>query len=107
MIADSLHEKSLRVRQSKDLFSKSVKFGFTQIPCLRCDALNGSAARDEPVRLLAPISLFIVGGAVSKALDFVHEFNRLNDIKMDRKRPPTFSVDGLGDDMVFQTLWRK
>jgi len=107
VIADNFHGQSLRIRQSEDLFGKSVKFGFTQSPCLRCDALNGSAASDEPVRLLAPISPFIVGGAVSKALDFVHEFNRLNDIKMDRKRPPTFSVDDLGDDMGFQTLWRK
>jgi len=30
----------------------------------------------------------------------VHDLDLLTD-RMDRKRPPTFSVDGLGDDMEF------
>lgn len=33
--------------------------------------LDGRAASDKPVRPLAPFSLFIVGGAVFKTLDFV------------------------------------
>ena len=71
MIADSFREQPLRVWQRKDLFGKSVKRAFAQILCLRCDALDGCATGDEPVRPLAPISLFIVGGAVFKALNFV------------------------------------
>ena len=71
MIADSFREQSLRVRQRKDLFGKSIKRGFAQLFRLRSDALNGCTAGDEPVRPLAPISLFIVGGAVLKPLDFV------------------------------------
>ena len=71
MAADSFREQSLRVRQRKDLFDKSVKVGFAQSLCLRCNALNDSATGDEPVRPLAPFSLFIVGDAVFKALDFV------------------------------------
>jgi len=31
----------------------------------------------------------------------VHDFDLLTDIKMDAKRPPTLSVDGLGNDMGF------
>jgi len=34
----------------------------------------------------------------------VHDFNLLTDIKMDTKRPPTFSVDGLRDDMEFSNF---
>ena len=124
MVADSFHEKPLRVWQRKDLFGKSVKRGFAQIFRLWCDALNRCATGDKPVRPLAPLSLFIVGGAVLKALDFVlllrkltldlfflrlqllnfffvYDFNLLTDIKMDTKRPPTFSIDGLGNDMEF------
>ena len=71
MIADGFCEQPLRVWQSKDLFRESVKRGFAQILRLRCDALNGSTTGDKPVRPLAPLSLFIVGGAVFKALDFV------------------------------------
>lgn len=71
MAADSFHEKPLRVWQSKDLFHKSIKRSFAQILCLRCDALNRRAASDKPVRSLAAITLFIVGGAVLKTLDFV------------------------------------
>ena len=71
MIADGFREQSLCVRQSKDLFGKSVKRGFAQLFRLRCDALDGCATGDKPVRPLAPFSLFIVGGAVLKALDFV------------------------------------
>ena len=59
------------VRQRKDLFDKSVKVSFAQSLCLRYNALNGSATGDEPVRPLAPISLFVVGSAVLKALDLV------------------------------------
>ena len=70
-IADGSREQYLCVRQSKDLFGKGVKRGFAQILCLRCDALDGSTTGDKPVRPLAPISLFIVGGAVFKTLDFV------------------------------------
>ena len=71
MVADSFYEQSLCVRQSKYLFRESVKLGFAQILRLRCDALNRCATSDKPVRTLAPISLFVVGGAVFKALDFV------------------------------------
>ena len=71
MAADSFREQSLRVRQRKDLFGKSVKRGFAQTLRLRCDALDGSTTGDKPVRPLAPFSLFVVGGAVFKALDFV------------------------------------
>jgi hypothetical protein len=124
MAADSFREQSLYVRQRKDLFCKSVKLGFAQILCPRCNALNGSTTGDKPVRPLAPFSLCIVGGAVFKALDyvlflyklafnflflglqlfdffFVHNLNLPTDIKMDRKRPPTFSVDGLTYGMGF------
>ena len=61
----------MRVRQSKDPLCKSVKLGFAQILRLRCNALDGCATGDEPVCPLAPFSLFIVGGAVFKAPDFV------------------------------------
>ena len=61
----------MRVRQSKDLFGKSVKRGFAQFFRLRCDALNRCTTGDKPVCPLAPISLFVVGGAVFKPLDFV------------------------------------
>ena len=71
MAADSFHEKPLRVRQSKDLFCKGIKRSFAQIFCLRCDAFNSSTAGDKPVRPLAAITLFIVGGAVLKPLNFV------------------------------------
>ena len=71
MAADSFREQSLRVRQSKDLFGKGVKPGFAQLFRLRCDTLDGCATGDEPVRPLAAITLFIVGGAVFKPLDFV------------------------------------
>ena len=71
MIAGDFHKQSLRVRQSKSLFCKGIKRSFAQIFRLRCDALDGCATGDKPVRPLAPFSLFIVGGAVLKALDFV------------------------------------
>ena len=71
MVADGFREQSLRVRQSKDFLRESVKLGFTQILRLRCNALNGSTAGDKPVRPFAPLSLFLVGGAVFKTLDFV------------------------------------
>ena len=76
------------------------------------------------MRPLAAITLFIVGGAVYKTLDFVlflrklpldlfflrlqllnsflvHDFNLLTVITIDTKRPPTFSVDGLTCGMGF------
>ena len=71
MAADSFREQSLRVRQRKDLFGKSVKLGFAQLFRLRSSALNGCTTGDKPVCPLAPISLLIVGGAVFKPLDFV------------------------------------
>ena len=71
MAADGFHEKPLRAWQSKDLFHKSIKRSFAQIFCLRRDALNRRAASDKPVCPLAAITLFIVGGAVFKTLDFV------------------------------------
>ena len=77
MISDGFCEQSLRVCQRKDLFGKSIKRAFAQILCLRCDALDGCATGDEPVRPLAPISLFVVGGAVFKALDFVLLLHKL------------------------------
>ena len=77
MIADGFCEQPLRVRQRKDLLCKSVKCSLTQIFCLRCDAFNSSTAGDKPVRPLAPFSLFIVGGAVLNALDFVLFLHKL------------------------------
>ena len=71
MISDGFCEQSLRVCQRKGLFGKGVKRAFTQILRLRCDTLDGCATGDEPVRPLALISLFIVGGAVLKPLNFV------------------------------------
>ena len=71
IVADSFREKPLHIRQSKDLFGKGVKPGFAQLFRLRCDTLDGCATGDEPVRPLAPISFFIVGGSVFKALNFV------------------------------------
>ena len=71
MAADSFHEKPLRVWQGENPFCKSVKRGFVQLFRLRCDTLDGCATGDEPVRPLAPISFFIVGGSVFKALNFV------------------------------------
>ena len=71
MVADGFCEQLLRVRQSKDLFGKGVKFGFTQSLRLWRNALNRCATGDEPVRPLAPFSLFVVGGAVFKTMDFV------------------------------------
>ena len=71
MAADSFHKKPLRIWQSKDLFGKGVKPGFAQLFRLRCDTLDGCAASDKPVRPLAAITLFIVGGAVLKPLNFV------------------------------------
>ena len=124
MVADSFREQPLCVWQGENPFCKSVKRGFAQIFRLRCDALDGCATGDKPVRPLAPLSLFIVGGAVLKALDlvlllcklpldflflglqflkffFFFVYNLLTDIKMDIKRPPTFSVDGLTYGMGF------
>ena len=124
MVADDFCEQSLRVWQRKDLFDKSVKCSFAQIFRLRCDALNRSATGDKPVRPLAPLSLFVVGGAVFEALNFVlllckltlhlfflglqllnfffvHDFNLLTNVKIDTKRPPTLSVDGLTHGMGF------
>ena len=71
MVADSIREQPLCVWQGENPFCKSVKRGFAQIFRLRCDALNRRAASDKPVRSLAAITLFIVGGAVFKTLDFV------------------------------------
>ena len=71
MISDGFCEQSLRVCQRKDLFGKSIKCSLAQTLRLRGDALDGSTTGDKPVRPLAPFSLFIVGGAVLKALDFV------------------------------------
>ena len=71
MVADGFREQSLCLWQRKDLFGKSVKLGFTQALCLRSNAFNGSATGDKPVRPLASISLFVVGGAVFKTLYFV------------------------------------
>ncbi|OLA41956.1 MAG: hypothetical protein BHW36_08720 [Firmicutes bacterium CAG:24053_14] len=71
MVADGFRKQPLCGWQSKDLFGKSVKRAFTQILRLRCNALDGCTTGDKPVRPLAPISFFIVGGSVFKALDFV------------------------------------
>ena len=68
MAADSFREQSLRVRQRKDLFGKSVKLGFAQLFRLRSNALNGSTTGDKPVRPLAAITLFIVGDSVFQTL---------------------------------------
>ena len=71
MVADSIREQPLCVWQGENPFCKSVKRGFAQIFRLRCDALDGCATGDKPVRPLAPLSLFVVGGTVFKPLDFV------------------------------------
>ena len=71
MVADSIREQPLCVWQGENPFCKSVKRGFAQIFRLRCDALDGYTTGDKPVRPLAAITLFIVGGAVFKTLDFV------------------------------------
>ena len=70
-MADGFREQPLRVWQSKDLFGKGVKPGFAQLFRLRCDTLDGCATGDEPVRPLAPFSLFVVGGTVFEPLNFV------------------------------------
>ena len=61
----------MHIWQSKDLFGKGVKPGFAQLFRLRCDTLDGCATGDEPVRPLAPFSLFVVGGTVFEPLNFV------------------------------------
>ena len=71
VIATGFYEQSLCVWQGKDLFHKSVKRAFTQILRLWCDALDGCATGDKPVRPLAPFSLFVVGGTVFEPLNFV------------------------------------
>ena len=71
VVADSIREQPLCVWQGENPFCKSVKRGFAQIFRLRCDALDGCATGDKPVRPLAPLSLFVVGGAVFKPLDYV------------------------------------
>ncbi len=71
MAADSFREQSLRVCQSKELFGKSIKRAFAQLLCLRCDTLDGSTTGDKPVRPLAPLTLFVVGGSVFEPLNFV------------------------------------
>ena len=71
MVADGFRKQPLCGWQRKDLFGKGVKRGFAQILCLRCNALDGCTTGDKPVCPLAPFSLFIVGGAVFKPLDFV------------------------------------
>ena len=77
MVVGGFCEQPLRIRQSEDLFGKSVKLGFVQLFRLRCDALNRCTTGDKPVCSLAPIPLFVVGGAVLKALDFVLLLHKL------------------------------
>ncbi len=71
MISDGFCEQSLRVRQRKDLFGKSIKRSFAQLLRLRSSTLDGYAAGDKPVRPLALFSLFVVGGTVFKPLNYV------------------------------------
>ena len=71
MFVDRFRQKALGLRQVKNLFGKGIELGFGQSFCQRCDTLDRRATGDKPVRPLAPFSLFIVGGAVLKALDFV------------------------------------
>ena len=71
MTADSFCEQPLRVWQSKGLFCEGVKLGFAQILRLWCNALNGSATGDKPVRPLVAIPFFIIGGTILKPLYFV------------------------------------
>ena len=105
MIADGFREQSLCVRQSKDLFGKSVKLGFAQLFRLRCDTLDGCATGDEPVRPLAPISFFIVGGSVFKALNFVLFLRKLPLLLvfltyLPRSRAPTAESRNLGRQLI-------
>ena len=71
MVADGFCEQSLCVRQSEDLFGKSVKLGFAQLFRLRCDTLNRCATGDKVMRPFAPISLFVVGDSVFQTLFLV------------------------------------
>ena len=71
MFVDRFRQQALDLRQVKNLFGKGIELGFGQSFCQRCDALNGSATGDEPVRPLAPFSPFVVGGAVFEPLNFV------------------------------------
>ena len=71
MIADGFCEQSLCLWQCKDLFGKRVKIGFAQILRLRCNALDRCTTGDKPVRPLAAVAFFVVGGAVFEPLDFV------------------------------------
>ena len=91
MIADGFREQPLRVCQRKDLFGKGIKRSFAQILCLRCDALDGCTTGDKPVRPLAPFSLFIVGGAVFKALDFVLLLRKLTPVSYTHLTLPTIA----------------
>lgn len=71
VFVDRFHEQTFDLRQVKNLFGKGIKLGFGQSFCQRCNTLNRRATSDKPVRPLAPISLFVVGGAVFKAMNFV------------------------------------
>ena len=71
MFVDRFHEQTFDLRQVKNLFGKGVKLSFGQSFCQRCDALNRCSTGDKVVRPLAPISFFVVGGAVFKTLNFV------------------------------------
>ena len=77
VLVDGLHEQALDFRQGEGFFHKGVKFGFGQNLCQRCNAFNGCSTGDKMMCPLAPISLFVVGGAVLKALDFMLLLHKL------------------------------
>ena len=71
VFVDGFCQQALDLRQVKNLFGKGIELGFGQSFCQRCNALDGCTTGDKVVRPLAPISLFVIGSAVFKALDFV------------------------------------
>ena len=77
VIADSFCEQPLHIRQSENLFGKSVKSSFVQSLCLQCNALDSCPTGDKMVRPLPAIALFVVGDTIFKLLLFVLELDEL------------------------------
>ena len=77
VIADSFCEQPLHIRQSENLFGKSVKSSFVQSLCLRCNALDSCPTGDKMVCPFPAVTLFIVDGTVFKLLLFVLELDEL------------------------------
>ena len=68
MFVNRFHEQTFDLRQGKSFFGKGIKLGFGQSFCQRCDTLDRRATSDKPVCPLAPISLFVISGAVFQTL---------------------------------------